>query len=141
MNLGYKDPAYFNRIFKNNTGKSPNQFREDFAFGERDSFIQDLYELLQLHHTKERSLEFYANKMHLSIKHLSRKVKEKLNISLGQLIRQEIINTAKSLLESDTNINEIAYQLGFEEANHFSSFFKLHTGINPSQYKYKKYNL
>ncbi len=136
--LGYKDPAYFNRIFKKSTGKSPNEFRENFEFEKKDIFIQDLYELLHLHHMEQRSLEFYAEKMNMSIKTLSKKVRDKLNISMGQLIRQEITNTSKALMQADLNINEIAYQLGFEEANHFSTFFKHHTGITPSEYKIKK---
>ena len=101
-------------------------------------FIQDLYQLLHENYTQERSLSFYADSMHLSVKTLSKKVKEKLNISLGQLIRQEIINTAKSLLQQDIKIVEIAYQLGFEEANHFSAFFKHYAGITPSDYINKK---
>lgn len=138
--LGFKDPAYFNRTFKKSSGKSPNQFREEFNFESRDLFVQDIYDLLNKYHQQERSVDFYAKEMHLSIKTLSKKVKEKLNISMGQLIRLEIINTAKTLLNHDLNVNEIAYQLGFEEANHFSAFFKHHTGITPSSFKNKKYN-
>ncbi len=138
--LGFKDPAYFNRVFKSVSGKSPNQFRKDFEYEDRESFTQDLYNLIETHHSKQRSVNFYADKMHMSIKTLSKKVKDKLNISIGQLIRQELINTAKSFLENDLNVNEIAYLLGFEEANHFSAFFKHHTGVSPSQFKNKKYN-
>lgn len=137
--LGYNDPAYFNRVFKSHTGKSPNQFRKDYEYSERNTFTQELYELLLKYHTQQRSLEFYAEKMHLTIKTLSVKVQEELNISLGQLIRQLLIKTAKELLRSEEKINAIAFQLGFEEANHFSAFFKHHTGISPSDFK-KKYN-
>ena len=77
--------------------------------------------------------------MHLSIKSLSKKVKDKLNTTLGQLIRQEIISTAKDLLLQDVHVNEVAYHLGFTEANHFSTFFKHYTGLTPSEYKNKKY--
>ena len=133
--LGYKDPAYFNRVFKTKMGKSPLQFRKDFEFEQKDLFVQDLYELLENYHSEHRAVEFYADKMHLSVKTLSKKVKEKLNISIGQLIRLELINTAKLLLSENININEIAYQLGFEEANHFSTFFKHYTRQTPSEYK------
>lgn len=134
---GFKDPAYFNRVFSKMAGQSPNQFREDINFAERDSFLPELYQLLEKHHKEQRDLNFYADKMHTPIKTLSRKVKEKLNTTLGQLIRQEIINTSKSLLQTDIPIKEIAYELGFEEANHFSSFFKHHTSQTPSEYKDK----
>ena len=132
---GFKDPAYFNRVFSKMAGKSPNQFRASIDFEERDAFLPELYQLLEVHHKEQRSLDFYAKKMSLPIKTLSKKVKDKLNITLGQLIRQELINTAKFLLQTDIPVKEIAYELGFEEANHFSSFFKHHTAYSPLEYK------
>ena len=138
--LGFKDDAYFNRVFKNSTGQTPKQFRDNFDFKNRDVFSQNITELLQEYHTQERSLEFYANKMNLSIKTLSSKVQAKMNTSLGQLIRLEIINTAKLMLIEDQPINAISRQLGFEEPNHFTRFFKHYSSITPSDFKLKKYN-
>lgn len=133
--LGFNDAAYFHRIFKKDTGKSPVQFRNDVDFLNRDTFTQSLLELLQKHHTQEHSLEFYAQKLHLSTKALSKKVKDKLQVSLGQLIRHELVQSArKKLLQEDT-VKDVALQLGFEEPNHFSAFFKQHTGITPTTYK------
>ena len=121
---GFKDPAYFNRVFSKMSGASPNKFREDVDFHSRDTFLPELYQLLETHHMGQRSAGFYASKMHVSIRTLSKKVKDRLNITLGQLIRMELIKTAKSLLQADNNIKEIAFELGFAEANHFSSFFQ-----------------
>jgi AraC-like DNA-binding protein len=138
--LGYKDDAYFNRVFKNSTGQTPQQFRENFDFENRDLFSQDILELLQKYHTEERSLEFYANKMNLSIKVLSNKVQSKMSTSLGQLIRLELINTAKLMLIEEESVTSISRRLGFEEPNHFSRFFKHYSGITPTDFKLKKYN-
>ena len=132
---GFKDPAYFNRVFNKMQGENPNKFRKEFEFDRQDSFLPELYQLLENHHKEQRTLDFYANRMNVSIKTLSKKVKDKLNLTLGQLIRQELINTAKFLLKTDMNIKAIAYELGFEEANHFSSFFKHHTNCSPSEYR------
>lgn len=137
--LGFKDPAYFNRIFKNTTGSSPHAFRHDFPFEKQDPFLEELFDLLHRFHHEHREMEFYAKKMHLSVKTLSKKVREKLQISLGKLIRREIINSAKILLQQGLNIKEVAFTLGFEESNHFSAFFKHQTGQTPSTYKSKKY--
>ena len=65
------------------------------------------------------------------------KVRQRLNLSLGQLIRQELVQTAKEFLRDDWPVNEIALKLGFEEANHFSAFFKHHTSLSPTEYKSK----
>lgn len=132
--MGYKDPAYFNRDFKNAAGKNPSSFRKDFGYESTDHFVSDLIELIRIHHTNDRSLEFYADKFHLSVKTLSRKVKSKLNASLSQLIRSEVINTSKTLLSHQLPIKEIANRLSFEEPNHFTSFFKHYTGKTPSQF-------
>ena len=132
---GYKDPAYFNRVFSKLAGTSPNKFREHINVERRDSFLAELYQLLETHHKEQRNIDFYADKMNVSIKSLSRKVKDKLNITLGQLIRQELINTAKFLLQTEVNVKDIAYELGFEEANHFSSFFKHYTSYSPLEYR------
>ena len=140
FDLGYKDDAYFNRVFKNSTGQTPKQFRENFDFENRDLFTQDILELLQKYHTQERSLEFYADKMNLSIKALSNKVRAKMNTSLGQLIRLELINTAKLMLLDGVSVTTVSGLLGFEEPNHFSRFFKHYAKITPSEFKSKKYN-
>lgn len=138
--LGYKDDAYFNRVFKDSTGQTPKQFRENFDFEKRDMFMQDILNLLHEHHKQERSLGFYADKMNLSIKALSKKVRDKMKASLGQLIRLELINSAKLMILEGQSIASISRQLGFEEPNHFSNFFKHYTQLTPTEFKEKKYN-
>ena len=132
---GYEDPAYFNRFFKNKLGVTPLEFREGFELPGRETFVQDIIELIQRYHKEEHKLQFYADKMHLSVKTLSKKVRTQLQTSLGQLIRSQIIISAKSMLAESETIKEVAYDLGFEEANHFSSFFSKYTGKTPSAYR------
>ena len=133
--LGYKDDAYFNRTFKKNTGQTPKQFRENFDFENRDLFSQNIIDLLQKYHTTERSLAFYADKMNLSIKALSNQVQAKMSTSSGQLIRLEIVNTAKLMLIEGESISSISRRLGFEEPNHFSRFFKHYAGTTPTAFR------
>jgi len=83
---------------------------------------------------------YYGTKMNISVKTLSKKVKQKMNSSLGQLIRSQIIQSAKIMLSQNENVKDVAFALGFEEANHFSKFFTNHVGVSPSVYKNKKYN-
>jgi len=132
---GFKDPAYFNRVFKNNTGQTPKEFRANFDYQNRDTFSQDLIELIQLFHQEEHALGFYADKMNLSVKALSKKVRHKMNVSLGKLIRSQLVSSAKDRLSKSESVKDIAYALGFKEVNNFSSFFTNHVGTSPSHYK------
>ena len=138
--LGYKDPAYFNRSFKKDTGLTPDEFRKTNTFNEGDDFTQELFDLLSEFHTSQRNTSFYAKKLYISEKTLSKKVRQKFNISIGQLIRHEIIKTAKRYLLEGRPVKETAFALGFEEANHFSTFFKHYTKLTPSEFLSKKYN-
>lgn len=137
--LGFNDPAYFGRVFRNITGSSPGTFREHFTGFEHDYFLADLMELLGSYHTEHRSLDFYADKLNVSVKTLSRKVKERLNITLGQLIRAEVIKTAKAMLREEASIKEVSIRLGFEEQGHFSAFFRHYAETSPMEFKTQKY--
>ena len=77
--------------------------------------------------------------MLLSEQALSKAVRQKFNMSIGQLIRHEIIKTSKQYLSEGRSVRETAFALGFEEANHFSAFFKHYTQLSPSEFKLKKY--
>ncbi|MFH4966418.1 AraC family transcriptional regulator [Gaetbulibacter sp. M235] len=136
--LGFKDPAYFNRVFTYQVGQSPNKFRLNFDFEGNNSFIQDVIELVRMHHRQEHQLGFYAQKMNLSVKTLSKKVKDDMHISLGKLIRHELITSSKSLLDQGYGVQDISFQLGFEEVSHFSNFFSHQTGSTPSQFRHQK---
>lgn len=137
-NLGYNDPAYFNRVFTNQVWQSPSKFRTDFDFECRNSFVINLIELIKLHHKEEHQLGFYAQKMNVSVKTLSKTVKDKMHTSLGKLIRHELITTSKILLLEGHSIQDVSFTIGFEEVSHFSNFFTHQTGITPSQFKHQK---
>ena len=138
--LGYNDPAYFNRSFKNATGQSPSEYRKNYDFEQKDLFMQHLLELVKAYHHQERSLGFYADQMNLSVKSLSRKVSQKMNLTLGAIIRNEVLESAKKSLLQGATVKEVAFQLKFEEANHFTSFFKHYTGTTPTVFLDKKYH-
>ena len=135
---GFGDPAYFNRFFKQHTGHSPGEFRDDHNYGSNDGFADQLYRLIAQHHQQAHHLRFYAEEMNLSIKALSKKTKEELNISLGQLIRIELIKSAKKYLREGASVKDISRLLHFEEPNHFSAFFRHYTGVSPTTYLSEK---
>ena len=52
------------------------------------------------------------------------------------IIHDRIITEAKRLVYyTDKSIKEISVELGFEDAAHFSKFFKNYTSVSPSELK------
>lgn len=141
FDLGFQDPAYFNRFFKKKTQQTPLEFRKIFGHADNsDTFITELLQLIRENYQQKHSAAFYADRTHMSIKTLSRKVKNRLNLTVGDLIRSQIMDSARRLLE-DLPVREVAFELGFKEASHFSAFFKKYGGMSPSEFQAKKYNI
>lgn len=84
----------------------------------------------------ERSVAFYAEKLHISPNYLNILCKKNLKVSATQLIHQRIATEAKRLLQNKKlNIKEITFELGFTDNSYFSIFFKNQTGITPSEFR------
>lgn len=95
-------------------------------------FLNDLAQ----HHTRERSVEFYAQRQSITTRHLSAVVKDITGKSASQIILLIVMNEAKVLLNSSNKpVSEISGILGFSDAYSFSHFFKKHLGESPSQYR------
>lgn len=78
----------------------------------------------------------YADAQSLHPNYLSNVIKIKTGKAIGTWISEKTIAEAKALLQnSSTSIKEIAFRLGFSEANHFSNYFKKHTGTTPVLYR------
>ena len=89
----------------------------------------------EYHHT-ERGMAFYADKLCLTPKYLSKLVKQASGRSAPAWIDSFVILEAKNLLKySDKTIKEIVYALHFPNQSVFYKFFKAHTGMTPSEYR------
>lgn len=92
--------------------------------------------LLTEHHRKERRVDFYAEQLFLSPKHLSTVVKKVSGKTAGEWIDEYVILEAKALLKySVMSIQEVAYFMNFPNPSFFGKYFKHHTGLSPSEYK------
>ena len=133
--LGFRDPAYFNRFFKQQTGKTPHQFRDDYPTPDNDPFMTDLTEFISLHISKLRPASFYANQFSLTEATLSRKIQKQSGMTLFQLIQHKQVDHARTMLRTGLSITRVASDLGFSEPNHFSTFFKNMTGQTPGDFR------
>lgn len=72
---------------------------------------------------------------------LHRKMKEIAGVSTGEFIRNLRLEQAARLIEEDKiNITQVAYSVGFNNQTHFSTIFKKHFGMSPSEYAETKRN-
>lgn len=72
---------------------------------------------------------------------LHRKMKEIAGVSTGEFIRNLRLEQAARLIEEGKiNITQVAYSVGFNNQTHFSTIFKKHYGMSPSEYAETKRN-
>lgn len=85
---------------------------------------------------KERRTTFYADKLNISTKRLNQVIQSLTNKSASFFIQEHLIMEAKrELIKGNLTVNEIAYELGFEDRAYFSRFFKKWTGTPPNNFK------
>jgi len=98
---------------------------------ERQFPIESPSQQLQL-----RSAKDYADRLAIHVNHLNKVLKESTGKTTTAIISSRLIQEAKILLrQTDWNISEIAYSLGFEEVAHFSNFFKKQTSVAPLSFR------
>lgn len=85
---------------------------------------------------KLRSARDYADRLAIHVNHLNKVLKENTGKTTTDIISNRIVQEAKILLkQTDWNISEIAYCLGFEEVAHFSNFFRRQTATAPVAFR------
>ncbi|RYY52442.1 MAG: AraC family transcriptional regulator, partial [Chitinophagaceae bacterium] len=72
----------------------------------------------------------------IHVNHLNKVLKENVGKTTTDLISSRVTQEAKILLkQTDWNVSEIAYSLGFEEVAHFSNFFRKQTSLSPVAFR------
>ena len=95
-----------------------------------------LQEIMEANYTYNLSLEEYARIAQRSLAAFKREFKDHFHVSPGRWLIQKRLDYAQSLLNiTQKNVNEIAYDSGFENATHFSRVFKEKFGLSPLQYR------
>ncbi len=87
-------------------------------------------------HAREHLVGYYADKMCVTPKYLSKIVKETSGRSVPEWLSELLILDAKNMLRhTDMTIKEISASLNFPSQSFFFRFFKNHTGQTPTQYR------
>lgn len=97
-----------------------------------ESFLK----LIQENFKKERFLDFYAEKLQITTKHLSRTIKAETGYTAGEWLERLIVLEAKVLLKSSNmNIQQIAEELNFPTQSFFGKYFKNKVGMSPKSFR------
>lgn len=91
---------------------------------------------LEINFRKIHTVKEYANILNISSKTLTNHTTEIAIKTPLELINERIILEAKRLLShSNLNINEIGFQLGYDDPSYFVKFFKRQTKKSPSDFR------
>ncbi len=78
----------------------------------------------------------FAKVLGIHINHLNKVLKETTGKTTMEIINGRIAEEAKILLkQTQWNVSEIAFTLGFDEVAHLSNFFKKQTFLSPLKYR------
>jgi AraC family transcriptional activator of pobA len=103
----------------------------------RKQELNMLFQELVFHHYKEhRNVQYYADALYVSPKHLTETIKEVTGRTAGEWIDDAVILEAKVLLRNhDISIARVAEDIHFPDQSSFGKYFKKHTTMSPSDYR------
>lgn len=98
--------------------------------------VRDFNFLVEMHFREKHAVADYAallNKSPKTISNLFGKLSEK---TPQQMIQNRIMLEVRRLLKyTDKPVSEIGYEVGYQDIQSFSRFFKKHQGISPSDFR------
>ena len=128
-------------VFYYMTGVWAKNIEDNNSVGESMSIknralVDKFLKLLSEYHTMYRNVGFYADKLCLTPKYLSRVIRDATGKSAPEWIDSYVILEAKNLLKySGLAIKEIVFRLNFPNQSVFYKFFKARTGMTPTEYR------
>lgn len=103
-----------------------------------EEIFYNFFTLLEHNFREQRSVQFYADKLCITPKHLSTVVKSVSGRTAGSWIDGYVILAAKVMLRSSSyTIQEVSVALNFPNQSFFGKFFKQHVGVPPREYRLK----
>ena len=113
------------------------QDKQTFNRYNRSEYLVLQFIILARDHYKEQvQLEYYADRLNVSIKYLSETVKAVTGKTAKEILLDLRMAQARLLLSnSDRSITEIAYDLSYDSLASFSKSFKQFVGVSPKVYR------
>ncbi|MDR5767435.1 helix-turn-helix domain-containing protein [Caballeronia sp. LZ008] len=98
--------------------------------------IKRFRELVAAHFREHRPVEFYAQKLGMTVTQLGRICREEISSSPLAMINEHLVREAqRDLVYSSMSVKQIAHGLGFADIAYFSRYFRKQTGVTPTQFQ------
>lgn len=98
----------------------------------KDRFIALVIESFR----EERSVDYYADKLCVTTRHLSKTIQQTVGCTAKEWIDDYVILELKVTLHSTAlSIQEIANRFNFPDQSYLGRYFKHHTGMSPTAYR------
>lgn len=104
-----------------------------------EELTDEFFRLLHRHYKTQRSLAFYAGRLCVTTKYLSKVIRRTTGHTVYFWIEEFTVKEAKLLLRSTgASVIEIADMLNFPNSSFFAKFFRRHTGFSPVEFRKNK---
>lgn len=108
----------------------------DRSVDHKKTIVDNFNMMVDQHYKELKTTSKYAEKLNLTPNYLNTIVKEMLDITAGQVIKNRIILEAERLLlHTSLSIIEISYELGFSDNSHFGKYFKSAKAMSPNHFR------
>jgi AraC family transcriptional regulator, transcriptional activator of pobA len=98
--------------------------------------------ILDQHYQRPEGVQFYADKLHMSVRNLNLVCKLVFNKSVSAIIEtRKLIEARRMLMSGVLSVAEIGYALGYNEKAYFSRVFHKKTGLTPTAFREKMQQL
>jgi AraC family transcriptional regulator, transcriptional activator of pobA len=110
--------------------------RSDHSNPNQTDTVKSFFSLLERYFKESHDVNFYASRLNVSSKMLTQALTKATSMTTSQAINNRLIIEAKRDLSfSSKSIEEIAFDLGFDDQLYFSRFFKKLTSATPQNFR------
>ena len=123
-------------MLRSTQAESQSPFGEEVAKSIVFAMLYRFFALLARHYKTERKVSFYAGRMSVTPKYLTRAMQKITGKSAKQWMDEAIILEIKNLLRtSDLTVLQISEALGFSTPSAMIQYFRKHSGQTPARYR------